>query len=100
MNNKIFTLAEIQALVTPIAKRYGVDRMWIFGSYARGEATSKSDIDFRVDCDAIHGYFRFAGFYSDLEDVLAKRIDLLTTAQIDDDKFLENISKDEVMIYE
>jgi predicted nucleotidyltransferase len=103
MKNKIYTIAEIQDLVSTIAKRYGVDRMWIFGSYARGEATSKSDIDFRLDCDAICGYFQFAGFYDDLEDILAKCIDIITTDQIDyedNDEFKGNIFKDQVLIYE
>lgn len=74
-------------------------RVWIFGSYARGEASSKSDIDFLVDWGDIGGYFLFACFYGDLKEVLAKRIDVLTTGQIDD-KFLESISKNEVMIFE
>jgi predicted nucleotidyltransferase len=39
MNNKIYNISEIKDLVAPIAKQHGVDRMWIFGSYARGDAT-------------------------------------------------------------
>jgi predicted nucleotidyltransferase len=38
-------------------------------------------------------------FYSDLKEILAKRIDVLTTAQLDD-KFLESISNEELKIYD
>ncbi|MDR1052216.1 MAG: nucleotidyltransferase, partial [Deltaproteobacteria bacterium] len=66
---------------------------------ARGEATSESDIDFRVDKGKIQDYFMLGGLYCDLEDALGKKIDLLTTGSLEDD-FLEHISKEEVMIYE
>lgn len=37
---KIYTVDEITAAVKPIAEKYGIDKVWLFGSYARGEATS------------------------------------------------------------
>ena len=39
---KIYTVDEITAAVKPIAEKYGIDKVWLFGSYARGEATEKS----------------------------------------------------------
>ena len=36
---KIYTIDEITAAVKPIAEKYGIDKVWLFGSYARGEAT-------------------------------------------------------------
>jgi len=35
---KIHTIPEIQAIVDPIARAYGAERIFLFGSYARGEA--------------------------------------------------------------
>ena len=49
MSDKVYTLNEIKAIANPIARRYGVDALYLFGSYARGEATASSDLDFRVD---------------------------------------------------
>ncbi|MDR1050081.1 MAG: nucleotidyltransferase domain-containing protein, partial [Deltaproteobacteria bacterium] len=45
----VYSISEIIKIVSPIAKTHGVEKVWVFGSYARGEATSESDIDFRVD---------------------------------------------------
>ena len=94
-----YTIEKIKEIVTPIARRFGVDRMWLFGSYARGDFNLKSDLDFRVDMQRPCGYFKLAGFYNALEEALGMRVDLLPTDSIDDDLFAV-ISKDEVIIYE
>lgn len=43
-----YTIEEIRAKAMPIAIRYGVDALSLFGSYARGEADEKSDLDFLI----------------------------------------------------
>ena len=60
MNNKIYTIEEIQKIVSPIAAYHGVERVFLFGSYARGEATPDSDLDFRVGLRGCYRLF-FAG---------------------------------------
>ena len=39
MPEKPYTISDIQSLVMPIAAHYGVKRVLLFGSYARGDAT-------------------------------------------------------------
>lgn len=92
------TISEIQAVVEPLAKKYGAQRVYLFGSYARGDMTDQSDIDLRIDKGAIRG-LAFAGLLGDLEDALGTHVDLISTAGIDDD-FLREIQKDEVLLYE
>ena len=48
MNDNVFTIADIKALVKPIAEKYNVDEIYLFGSYARNEADQNSDLDFLV----------------------------------------------------
>ena len=48
MNDNVFTIADIKALVRPIAEKYNVDEIYLFGSYARDEADQNSDLDFLV----------------------------------------------------
>ena len=45
----VYTIDEIKFIVVPIAKTYGVSSVSLFGSYAKGTATSDSDIDFIID---------------------------------------------------
>jgi len=99
MAGKIYTINEIEAAVAPIARAYGVERVALFGSYARGEATHESDIDLRIDKGAISGYFELSGFQLELEDSLAIHVDVLTTGALSD-SFLKRIKGEEVVLYE
>ena len=42
MNSRIFTLEDITVLVKPLAEKYNVKEVYLFGSYARGEANGDS----------------------------------------------------------
>ncbi len=42
----IYTLEEIKQKIIPIAKAHNLKAVYLIGSYARGEATVDSDIDF------------------------------------------------------
>ena len=42
-------ISEIQKIVVPIAHAYGVKRLYLFGSYAKGTANEKSDVDLLVE---------------------------------------------------
>ncbi len=48
MNKDVFTIKDIENLVKPIAKKYKVKAIYLFGSYARGDADENSDLDFLV----------------------------------------------------
>ena len=45
----IYAVDEIARIVRPIAQRYGLRAVYLFGSYARGAATEDSDIDLLID---------------------------------------------------
>ena len=48
MSVQVFTIENITALVKPLAQKYQVKEVYLFGSYARGEADENSDLDFLV----------------------------------------------------
>lgn len=103
MDEMTYSLEEIKAIVAPIAEQHGVDRVYLFGSYARGEATAQSDIDLCIDAAAIRGLFAMGALYADLEEALNKRLDIVTVRSLKyntDAAFLDNIRKDRVLIYE
>ena len=96
--DRVYTIDEIRSIVAPIAAAHDVGRIYLFGSYARGEATASSDIDLRVDKGRLKGLFALGALYADLEDSLGKPLDLLTTGSLDQE-FLQRIAKEEVLIY-
>ena len=95
----IYTIPELRSIVAPIAAAYGVRRLSLFGSYARGEASEKSDVDLLVDKGSGLRGWAVGGLYADLSEALGKELDLVTSASANR-AFLEGIRKDEVLLYE
>ena len=99
MEKRVYTIDEISNIVKPIAKSYGVGRLSLFGSYARGDATEDSDIDFRIIEDgALRGFVRLAGFHRELEESLHTHVDVIPTDALSE-SFLNEIISEEVIVY-
>ena len=78
-----------------------VEKVWLFGSYARNEQTALSDIDLmiRFQPDSKIDLWDFAGILQDLEDILGCQVDLVREGGAK--SFASaNIEKDKVLIYE
>lgn len=71
----------IQSLETCYKKK-GITNFRVIGSVANGTDTESSDIDFLVDVEENVGLFAVGGLYSDLEDLLKIKIDLVLSNQI------------------
>lgn len=97
MNDIVYSISEIKSIVEPVAREYGVEAMYLFGSYAKGNANARSDVDFRVDRGDARG-IRFGGLLIDLEEALEKKVDLLTTSSLDE-AFIQLIANEEIRVY-
>ena len=91
-------LQEIRSVVSKLGHQYGAERIYLFGSYARGDMTDASDIDLRIDKGRIRG-IEMGGLLLDLEAALGIPVDLVTTGSLSE-RFLNAIKKDEVLLYE
>lgn len=92
-------IKNISELITPIAQKYGADRVALFGSRAKNTATETSDYDFVISKGRIQSLFQLASFIDELEMVFGKKVDVVTDTS-NDVNFLEKIKKDEVVVYE
>lgn len=99
MTNKVYTLEEIKQTALPIAQHYGIAALYLFGSYARGEATPHSDIDFLVDRGDLVDLLELGGLFSDLEDAFQKKVHVVTTQMLFPE-FLNSIRTEEILIYQ
>lgn len=95
-----YTIEEIRTKAMPIAIQYGVDSLSLFGSYARGDADEKSDLDFLILKGDMKGLLSYCGMIADLEDAFQCHVDLVMKNAIKDERFLEEIGRDEVKLYE
>lgn len=84
-NTQIYSMEQLTQMITPIATAYGIQAIYLFGSYARGTATADSDIDLIVDTTntTLTTLFSLGQLYCDLEDALGKKIDLITVSSLE-----------------
>jgi hypothetical protein len=71
-------LSALSDLLPALRRDFGVRRIALFGSTARGEATEDSDLDLLVDFEAGPTFDSFMGLKLFLEDHLGRRVDLVT----------------------
>ena len=89
---------DIQRIVAKYGKEYGAENIYLFGSYARGDATENSDVDLRIDKGSIIGGISLAGLLIDIERELGAKVDLVTTGSLSED-FLSAIRIEEKLLY-
>lgn len=103
----VYTIDELKQIITPIAQKYDIPSVYIFGSYARGEADDSSDVDvlFQREGSKVRGLMMGA-LYEDLRESLGKELDLLTEESLDQHDtrnktplFYENLQKEKIRIY-
>lgn len=102
MTDRIYTKDEIRQLVIPIAKNRKIDRIFLFGSYARNEATNESDLDFCIDAPQVRSIFTISGIRNDLCEAFGKEIDLITLNSLkynQDDAFVDSVNREKELIY-
>lgn len=99
-------ITEIKKLTEPIFKEYGVEKAYIFGSYARGDYNENSDIDIIISSKNIRSLLIIGAILEALKLVLQKEVDLIEEEcfegdEIDeiDKEFYNRIKKERVMIY-
>ena len=105
----IYTVDEIRQNVSPIAKKYCLPALYLFGSYARGTANENSDVDLIVDTAGtqIKSLLTLGALYVDLEEALGKRIDLITVSALQqrvqlpgEKSFRDTVWKEKVNLYD
>ncbi len=80
-------------------QKYGIRYLGLFGSSARGNETTQSDVDLLVDFNKTQTLFDLARIKLDLQELLGKKVDLTIKGGVK--KILEPyINKDLITIYE
>ena len=94
----IYTIDDIKKISVPIAKKFGIKKLALFGSYAHGTPTEASDLDFVIEKGRIQG-LEFFGFINSLEDEFGVHVDVITYQSLKDSLFSAD-DIDEVILYE
>ncbi len=99
-------ITQIKKLTEPIFKKYGVEKAYVFGSYARGDYNEESDIDIIIVAKNIRSLLVIGAILEALKQVLQREVDLIEEECFEEDdiedweqEFYDNIKKERVIIY-
>lgn len=99
MNTNIYTIEEIKnkAKLLFVNKSF-IDKVYLFGSYAKNKANPESDLDFVVTVNSPVG-MKLYSLYDEINETFGKNTDILTESEIM--SLMPNTyKKDRVLIYE
>lgn len=95
---KVSELEKITEKIKPIAIKYNLIYVWVFGSYAKKKQKEDSDVDIIVRTEDVIGGFKIVEVKCALEEALSKKVDIITTGSIKD-SLLEDEDLEEVLVY-
>ncbi len=101
MNSKIYSISEIKNTTKEIFESNNINRAFLFGSYAKGEQTEKSDIDICAEFNKKTSLFEICGILHDLREALYKEVDFFSLDEFSTQpEIMGKIINDGVCIYE
>lgn len=96
--SRIYTLEELKSTLHPVFEQFGVRSAVLFGSYAKGLATPRSDVDLYVD-SGLRG-LAFFGLLDGVTAALEVPVDMIDVSQVDKGSPIEReIENSGVQIY-
>ena len=99
MSDTVYTPQQIKTILQPVFADYNVKKAVLFGSYAKGLADKKSDVDILVD-SGLKG-LAFFGLLEDVVISLDKNVDLIDVTQVAKNSNIDtNINNTGIIIYE
>ena len=94
----ILTIEQITKTCNVILKEYQVEYCYLFGSYAKGKATERSDVDLLISTETTG--LRFYEMAERLRESLHKKVDLLDAKQlVNNEKLIHEVLKEGIRLY-
>ena len=101
MSEKIYTIEEIAKILEEILKDKPVYQVILFGSYAKKEATKKSDVDLVIDTKSELKGFALLKLICEIKEKLQKEIDGFEKYEIESGSSIDKeIQETGVIVYE
>lgn len=98
VNRETYTIKEIKKIIKPILNKHEINEIYLFGSYARGEATKTSDVDIYCETGNVKTLIDQGFLEDELEEALNKKVDIVFTTSYMDDYFREQIMEDMIKL--
>lgn len=99
INPSVLTIKQIKDRIKPVMEKHGIKDVYLFGSYARGEAKNSSDVDIYCEKGDVNTLFKAIDFDEELENALGKKVDVVTIGSKMHDFFKQQIEEDMIKIF-
>ena len=98
INPGILTIKQIKEKIKPVISKHGIKDVYLFGSYARGEATRNSDVDIYCDKGDVDSLWKEVALIREFEEALGKKVDVVTIGSRMNDYFRTQLEEDMIKI--
>ena len=96
--SSILTIKQIKQRILPILLKHNIKEVYLFGSYARGEATNNSDVDIYCESGDITSFIDQGYLEDELIESLGKDVDVIFIGSRLDDYFAEQLNEDKIRL--
>lgn len=99
--NRVESFPQVVNVIRDVSKRYPhLRKVAVFGSFARGEQTSRSDVDVLALADDGTGPSEYNEIGFSLADALGRDVDFISSLEGSPKYFTDSIKRDGVVVYE
>ena len=94
----VLTIKQIKERIKPVMAKHNVEDVYLFGSYARGEANRDSDVDLYCSSGDIRTLYDEVDFTDELEAALCKKVDVVFIGSQMHDYFRQQLEEDMIKL--
>ena len=98
IDSGILTIKEIKNRIKPVVEKHQINEVYLFGSYARGEAGPDSDVDIYCSSGDVETLYDEVDLIEELEQALGKKVDVVTIGSQMHDYFRQQLEEDKIRI--
>ena len=98
LNPGVLSIKQIKERIKPVMKKHKIEETYLFGSYARGEANNKSDVDIYCSEGDVDTLWKLSAFHDELEEALGKEVDIVTIGSEMHEYFRKQLEEDMIKI--
>ena len=94
----VLSISQIKEIILPILSKHNIKEVYLFGSYARGEANNQSDVDIYCESGDIETFIDQGFLEDELVEALGKDVDIVFIGSTMDDYFKNQLEKDKIKL--
>lgn len=97
-DDRALVMKQLASIIAPIAAKYNITKVYLFGSRARDDYTDDSDYDFIIEVNSDYCWDDYMDFIEDASKALNRDVDVVTRRSLTDDNFSKDVLREMVYV--